>query len=216
MGMTSRLAALRGLHTESVVQDVDIPIGSAPRFLELLHRKIGILPVWICPVHVPDPGARFALYPLEAGTLYVNFGFWDLVESRQAHERGHFNRLVERETLRMGGIKSLYSDSFFTRGEFDRAYDMAVYAALKQRYDADARAAPVREMRAKALMGHRPAAGLIVIHARAPAIHGHACDIQFQRREGAAHHLAALGALGLLLDLAQGPAREARRPSKHR
>jgi len=139
-GMTARLAALRGLHTESVIQDVDIPIGSAPRFLDFLHREIGILPVWICPVHVPDPGARFALYPLEAGTLYVNFGFWDVVESRQAHERGHFNRLVERETLRMGGIKSLYSDSFFTRDEFDRAYGMAVYAELKQRYDADARA----------------------------------------------------------------------------
>lgn len=139
-GVTRRLATLRALHAESVIQDVDIPIGSAPEFLDFLHREIGILPVWICPVHVPDPGARFALYPLEAGTLYVNFGFWDVVERREAHEAGHFNRLVERETLRLGGIKSLYSESFFTREEFECAYGMDAYAMLKRRYDPEGRA----------------------------------------------------------------------------
>ncbi len=91
-------------------------------------------------MRVPEPGAAFVLYPLDAGTLYVNFGFWDVVECREAHEEGHFNRLVEQEVLRLGGIKSLYSDSFFTREEFDRAYGMAAYEALKQRYDPEERA----------------------------------------------------------------------------
>ncbi|WP_431513233.1 FAD-binding oxidoreductase [Variovorax sp. DAIF25] len=139
-GVTRRLAECRGLHTESVIQDVDIPLRAAPDFLEFLLREIGILPVWICPLRVPDPHAHFALYPLEAGTLYVNFGFWDVVERREAHEAGHFNRLVEQEVLRLGGIKSLYSDSFFTREEFDRAYGADVYAGLKQRYDPEGRA----------------------------------------------------------------------------
>jgi FAD/FMN-containing dehydrogenase len=139
-GLTRRLSALRGMHTESVIQDVDIPIGRARDFLAFLLREIGILPVWICPVRVPEPGAAFVLYPLDAGTLYVNFGFWDVVECREAHEEGHFNRLVEQEVLRLGGIKSLYSDSFFTREEFDRAYGMAAYEALKQRYDPEERA----------------------------------------------------------------------------
>ena len=38
------------------------------------------------------------------------------------------------------GIKSLYSDSFFTREEFDGAYGMAAYDALKRRYDPGRRA----------------------------------------------------------------------------
>ncbi|AVQ85621.1 MULTISPECIES: FAD-binding oxidoreductase [unclassified Variovorax] len=139
-GMTRRLAAFRGAHGESVIQDVDIPIRSAPAFLDFLQREIGILPVWICPVHVPDPSACFALYPLEAGTLHVNFGFWDVIERHEAHEPGHFNRLVEQEVLRMGGIKSLYSDSFFTREEFGRAYGMDTYTMLKRRYDPEGRA----------------------------------------------------------------------------
>ena len=54
-------------------------------------------------------------------------------------ETGHFNRLIEREVSRLGGIKSLYSDSFFTREEFDAAYGMAAYRPVKLRYDPDAR-----------------------------------------------------------------------------
>jgi FAD/FMN-containing dehydrogenase len=83
------------------------------------------------------------LYPLEPDTLYVNFGFWDKVDQRVdqgiASKPGHFNRLVEREVLRLGGIKSLYSDSYFSREEFDRAYGIAQYHPLKARYDPQGR-----------------------------------------------------------------------------
>jgi FAD/FMN-containing dehydrogenase len=134
-GLTRGLARLRGRHTESVIQDVDIPIANAPEFLAFLLREIGILPVWICPVRGPTPDACFTLYPLAPNSLYVNFGFWDVVETRQSYEPGHFNRLVEREVMRLGGIKSLYSDSFFTPGEFAQAYSMKQYDALKAKYD---------------------------------------------------------------------------------
>ena len=110
-------------------------VDAAPEFLAFLLREIGILPIWICPVRGPAPDARFTLYPLEPGSLYVNFGFWDVVESTHAYETGHFNRLVEREVMRLGGIKSLYSDCFFTPEEFAQAYAMERYDALKARYD---------------------------------------------------------------------------------
>jgi FAD/FMN-containing dehydrogenase len=139
-GLTRRLARLRGRHPESVIQDVDIPIAGAEEFLRFLLREIGILPIWICPLRVAEPQSRFTLYPMNPASLYVNFGFWDVVSSATAHESGHFNRLVEREVLRLGGIKSLYSDSFFTREEFERSYGAASYAALKDRYDPRGRA----------------------------------------------------------------------------
>jgi len=135
LGFTRRLARWRGDHPEAVIQDVDIPIGRAAEFLEFLLREIGILPVWLCPLRAPDPARRFTLYPIERGVLYVNFGFWDTVHSRTQHEAGHFNRLVEREVMRLGGIKSLYSDCYFTRAEFDASYGMQRYAQLKNRYD---------------------------------------------------------------------------------
>jgi len=134
-GVTRQLDRWRGLHPEPVIQDVDIPIDRAAAFLDFLLREIGILPIWACPLRAPAAAPPFTLYPLRPGALYVNFGFWDVVRTRAPHEPGHFNRLVEREVEALGGIKSLYSDCYYTRSEFARAYAIPAYEALKRKYD---------------------------------------------------------------------------------
>lgn len=138
-GLTQRIARWRGLRRESVIQDVDLPFGAAAEFLAFLQRETGIHPIWVCPLRGDRPEESFALYPLRAAPLYVNFGFWDVMLTREPHEPAHFNRRIEHEVLRLGGIKSLYSESFFTREEFDRAYGMETYDALKRRYDPQGR-----------------------------------------------------------------------------
>jgi FAD/FMN-containing dehydrogenase len=117
-----------------VIQDVDIPIGKAPEFLRFLAREVGIWPVWMCPIGPGEDSDRFSLYPLER-RWYVNFGFWDVVRSREPHERGHFNRAIERAVGEADGIKSLYSESYYPRDEFDARYGGTAYAALKAKYD---------------------------------------------------------------------------------
>ncbi len=134
VGLTRALDRLRGLHRESVIQDVDIPIGNAAEFLDFLARDIGIWPVWICPIGPGADAGRFPLYPLRP-QWYVNFGFWDVVRGRAALAPGHHNRLVESAATRLGGIKSLYSESFFAPEEFERLYGGERYRALKARYD---------------------------------------------------------------------------------
>jgi FAD/FMN-containing dehydrogenase len=134
VGLTRALDRLRGLNGESVIQDVDIPIEHAPRFLDFLAREIGVWPVWMCPIGPQADAGRFPLYPIER-RWYVNFGFWDVVRRPESHERGHFNRMIEREVAALDGIKSLYSESFFPREEFDARYGGAAYAALKAKYD---------------------------------------------------------------------------------
>jgi FAD/FMN-containing dehydrogenase len=138
-GVTRRLERLAGLHRESVIQDVDIPIQHAAEFLAFFHREIGLLPIWICPTRPYDPAARFPLFPMDPDTLYVNFGFWDVVRTRQAHPPGHFNRLVERRVSELGGIKSLYSESYYSEDAFWSIYDRDAYRALKARYDPEGR-----------------------------------------------------------------------------
>jgi FAD/FMN-containing dehydrogenase len=139
VGVTRALALLRGRRQESVIQDVDIPIGEAEAFLAFLHRDVGILPVWICPIRAPHDAPRATLYPLEPGRLYVNFGFWDVVESREARPPGEVNRRVEREVELRGGLKSLYSASYYPEDAFWRIFDRDAYVALKRRYDPDGR-----------------------------------------------------------------------------
>jgi FAD/FMN-containing dehydrogenase len=135
IGLTKHLDRLLGKHPESVIQDVDIPIARAPEFLEFFLREIGILPLWICPFRSPAGVPRWSIFPTDPGTLYVNFGFWDVVRPDEPHPEGHFNRLIERKVQALGGIKSLYSDSYFPPEEFWSIYDKKAYDALKAKYD---------------------------------------------------------------------------------
>jgi FAD/FMN-containing dehydrogenase len=44
---------------------------------------------------------------------------------------------VEGAVAALGGIKSLYSDSYYSRAAFDATYGGDAYRALKRRYDPD-------------------------------------------------------------------------------
>ncbi len=127
-----------GGRQESVIQDVEIPIEQAPRFARFFNERIGITPVWLCPVAARDPSRTYGLYPMEPRTLYVNFGFWDTVKSRR-HDEGYFNKLVEAAVRDLHGHKSLYSTSYYSRDEFDRLYNGDAYRRLKGRYDPENR-----------------------------------------------------------------------------
>ena len=139
VGLTAKLNGLFDRRTESVIQDVDIPIENAPAFLEFFLKEIGIRPVWICPIGGHDASRRFPFYPLHDTGLFINFGFWDVVPNPEKHPMGHFNRLVENKVRELGGIKSLYSDSYYPEDEFHQIYNGEAYAALKKKYDPDGR-----------------------------------------------------------------------------
>jgi FAD/FMN-containing dehydrogenase len=132
-GLTRTLERVVGLHSESVIQDVDIPLARAAEFLDFYAREIALWPQWVCPVGFTAE-KKFTLYPVKPES-YVNFGFWDVKRTRERHPAGHFNRLIERQVAALGGIKSLYSDSYFTEDEFAQAYGGADYRALKMKYD---------------------------------------------------------------------------------
>jgi FAD/FMN-containing dehydrogenase len=134
VGVTKKLERLLGLHSESVIQDVDIPLARAAQFLDFYANNIGLWPQWVCPIGPQPHSGRFALYPVR-NEWYVNFGFWDVKRTRAAHPPGYFNRMIEEKVLELGGIKSLYSDSFYPEGQFRRLYGGEVYRGLKAKYD---------------------------------------------------------------------------------
>ena len=135
VGVTKKIEGLLGLHSESVIQDVDIPLSRAAEFSEFYAREIALWPQWICPIGPQPHSGRFSLYPVR-DEWYVNFGFWDVKRTREAHPPGHFNRMIEREVNALGGIKSLYSDSFFPEDEFSSLYGGEFFRKLKAKYDA--------------------------------------------------------------------------------
>ena len=134
-GFTRAFSRLRGKQPESVIQDVDIPVARAPEFLAFFLEEVGILPIWICPIGGYDTQEKFPLYAIDPRTLYVNFGFWDVVQDSVKREPGHYNRKIEKKVAELGGVKSLYSDSYYPEEEFWRLYNQPAYGALKARYD---------------------------------------------------------------------------------
>ena len=126
---------------EPLIQDVEVGVDKGAEFLDFFHDEIGMSPVWMCPLRLREPrpggqqGPVWPLYPLQDERLYVNFGFWGLVDMLPGQRRAHHNRRVEEEVSRLGGHKSLYSDSFYGQDEFWELYNGAAYGELKNTYD---------------------------------------------------------------------------------
>jgi FAD/FMN-containing dehydrogenase len=139
-GPMRRLERWRGRPDwEDVVQDVEVPIERAADFLDFFLREVPIAPVWLCPLRQRDAAATWDLYPLDAGTTYVNFGFWSTVPVQPGDPPGACNRRIERVVEDLGGRKSLYSTSYYERDEFWELYNGPAYAALKADYDGEHR-----------------------------------------------------------------------------
>ncbi len=126
---------------EWVIQDVEIPIERSAEFVRFFIREIGLFPFWVCPAQSPrdrDPQRYpFTGYSTDPESLYLNFGFWGGVD--RGDSPSHYNRLIERKVTELGGKKSLYSEAFYSRQEFDSIYGGETYKQLKQRYDPDGR-----------------------------------------------------------------------------
>lgn len=69
---------------EDVIQDIEVPAERLPEFLEFFHEKVGMSPIWLCPLRARE---RWPLYPLEPGRAYVNVGFWGTVASSRPDPR---------------------------------------------------------------------------------------------------------------------------------
>jgi FAD/FMN-containing dehydrogenase len=120
---------------EEVIQDVEVPVARLPEFLDFLHARTGIEPVWLCPLRQRDPQVVWELYALDPATTYVNVGFWSTVPLPPGHADGWHNRAIERKVAELGGRKSLYSTAFYPRQEFWETYGGPAYEVLKKTYD---------------------------------------------------------------------------------
>jgi FAD/FMN-containing dehydrogenase len=133
----NRIEALKGLPPrERVIQDVEVPIERCAEFLDWFLENVPIEPIWLCPLRLRGDDA-WPLYPLEPHRTYVNVGFWSTVPVGATE--GETNRRIEREVSALDGHKSLYSDAFYSRDEFDALYGGDAYRAAKARYDPESR-----------------------------------------------------------------------------
>ena len=123
------------------MQDVEIPLERLEDFLAWFDQKVGMRPVWLCPLvsRGTASGSQWPLYPLEPGRTYVNIGFWGTVHVGPDAVHAPRNRAIEQKVHELGGHKSLYSEAFYDRVTFDELYNTAHLAAVKRIHDPDDR-----------------------------------------------------------------------------
>jgi FAD/FMN-containing dehydrogenase len=121
---------------ERVVQDIELPLERTTEFLEWFLKAVPITPIWLCPLRLRAHDG-WSLYPIRPGHSYVNVGFWSSVPVGATV--GATNRLIEEKVGSLDGHKSLYSDSYYNREEFDELYGGEIYKTVKKIYDPDSR-----------------------------------------------------------------------------
>ena len=138
-GLSAAMNARRGRpDREFVTQDVEIPVGRGAEFLRFFADRVGMSPVWLCPLRLRSDRA-WPLYPMRPGQVYVNFGFWGTAPLPPGAADGHYNRQIEDQVTALGGHKGLYSTSYYSENEFSQRYNGADYAKLKREYDGGGR-----------------------------------------------------------------------------
>lgn len=136
--INKKLQRLRKTHKEIMVQDAEIVLERSGAFLEDFLNRFDLRPVWICPMKSYRK-EQFNFCPLDPSKHYINFGFWGSVTSDAQKAPHHYNRLLEKVIVQLGGYKALYSQVCYPREEFWRIYDKKLFDKLKAKYDPDGR-----------------------------------------------------------------------------
>ncbi len=129
-----RILHATNLSQRYLVQDVSVPRENAVRFLEFVDRRLGVYPLWLCPL---KPDVRSKLSPNYIATdMVVNVGVWG--EADRPYSRFvAMNRELETAAADLRGRKVLYAHQYYPRDEFWNVYDRTWYQTLRKKYFAE-------------------------------------------------------------------------------
>jgi len=137
--MTTRML-YRMLHAANAsqrafAQDISLPSENTQEFLTIVDQKLGIYPLWLCPL-LPSITHKDQFSPVYTDAkLVINVGVYG--KYRVKYEKFvSMNRFIEAETARLGGRKVLYAHAYYTREEFWDIYNEPWYNHLRSTYHA--------------------------------------------------------------------------------
>ena len=133
-----RLGLWRDDGEEPLIQDWEVPWERAAELTRFALENVELdgRPWIVTPIRTP---ATPTLYPVRADTLYYNLGCYCQVKRPRGERNYHYTRILDQKCFELGGVKMLYSSTFLSQTEFDRVYNGAAYARLKEKYDPERR-----------------------------------------------------------------------------
>jgi delta24-sterol reductase len=139
----------RALHASKnvmsyVVQDCAVPFQTASQFVDYTDEKLGIYPLWLCPLRQfdqepktfhPHCSSHKALGMEEHPKQMLNIGLWGFGPKKYT-DYITANRALEAKLHELGGMKWLYSQTYYSESEFWNIYQRSWYDELRTRYRA--------------------------------------------------------------------------------
>lgn len=133
-------------HTERMfVQDLALPYRSAQSFIEYADERLGIWPLWLCPL---KPSRMPTIHPHdnkiasshaengEEPEQMLNIGLWGLGPPIR-EDFINANRDIEAKLRELNGMRWLYAQTYHTSSEFWSDFDKGWYDGLRKKYHAE-------------------------------------------------------------------------------
>lgn len=125
-----------GHASKYIIQDLLLPRKTAEQFVDYVNADLGLWPLWICPMRQGDAiSMRPDIDRRDEQGSFVNIGVWGPGPSKPS-EFFQTNRRLEDEVRKLGGIKWLYAQTYYTEDEFWSIYDRKWYDDIRAKYHA--------------------------------------------------------------------------------
>jgi len=123
-----------GFSQRYFIQDFNLPSDTTEEFLNIADQKLGIYPLWICPLL---PGKDDLLSANHINTdLVFNLGIWGEADV-DYHRFVELNKFFEQLSNDLGGRKMLYAHQYYSEDEFWGVYDRTWYNNLREKWAAN-------------------------------------------------------------------------------
>ncbi len=119
------------LSQKFIIQDICLPVGDTVPFLEFCDQKLGIYPLWVCPLRQDED---VKLSPNYINTsMVMNVGVWGELNNKNILDMNHE---IERAVSNFGGRKILYAHTHYSEDKFWQIYDQQWYSGIREKYHA--------------------------------------------------------------------------------
>jgi delta24-sterol reductase len=129
-----------GLHAVQIsqnyfIQDFYLPFDQAQKYLELADQKLGVYPMWLCPIKSVGSPQKLSPHYREKEDMLVNIGIYGQSKKTIGGDLIILNREMERAASEADSRKMLYAHAYYPKEEFWKIYDHDWYRDLRKKYD---------------------------------------------------------------------------------
>lgn len=136
-------------YTMQVFQDITLPMSAMAAAVDKTDELFDMYPILLYPCRVYDrgPGSGQLRHPAPGdrveGTdhaMYFDLGVYGVpgpIQRGEKFKTVHAMREMEHFTQSVRGFPFLYADTFMTRDEFERMFDLSLYREVRVKYGAD-------------------------------------------------------------------------------